>query len=73
MGEARGDDVRVPIVKASAISKALGRRGAVLGAVRRVGTVARFEERAAAMLDKDRVVDMGGLLPWGNAELSELG
>ena len=73
LGEARGDDVRVPIVKASAISKALGRRGAVLGAVRRVGTVARFEERAAAMLDRDRVVDMGGLLLWGNAGLSELG
>ena len=73
MREARGDNVRLPIVKASAISKALGRRGAVLGAVRRVGTVARFEERAAAMLDSDRIVDWGGLLLWGTAELSDLG
>ena len=73
MGEARGDNVRVPIVKASAISKALGRRGAVLWAVLGMGTVARFEERAATMLDRDRVVDSDGFLLWGTAELNNLG
>ena len=73
MGEARGEEMRVPIVRASAISKALGRRGPVLEVTRKVGTVTRFEKRAAAMVDKDRVVDSGGPLLCSDAESSDLG
>jgi hypothetical protein len=54
--------MRVAIVNASAISKALSWRGPVIGVARGVGTAARFKERAAAMLDKDRVAGSVGWL-----------
>ena len=56
-----GDGMRVSIVKASAISKALSWRGPMIGMARGVGTAARFDKRAAAMLDKDRVT---GSVEW---------
>ena len=66
-----GGVMRVAIVRASAMSKALGRRGPVTGEARRVGTAARFEERAAAMLDKDRAVGSGGRPLRSGGELTD--